>query len=105
VRAPDTAFVAAARLQGPPSRRFSEAVPDLAVEVVSPYDTAPEVEEKVQTWLQAGVRLVWVVHPSTHSVTVYRSLQDIHALTGDEQLDGGDVLPGFICSVRDLFPY
>jgi len=106
VRAPDVAFVAAARFQGrAPSRRYSELVPDLVVEVVSPYDTAPEVEEKVQTWLQAGVRLVWVIHPSTRSVTEYRSPREIRRLTEREQLDGGDVVPGFSCRVRELFPY
>jgi Uma2 family endonuclease len=105
VRAPDVAFVAASRFERGPSPRFSDLVPDLVVEVVSPYDTAREVEEKVQAWLRAGVRLVWVVHPSTRSVTVYRSLHDIHALTENEQLDGGDVLPGFACSVGDFFPY
>jgi Uma2 family endonuclease len=75
------------------------------VEVVSPYDSAPEVEEKVHDWLNAGVRLVWVVHPSTRSVTVYRSRDDIRIVAEDEELNGGDVLPGFACRVGDLFPY
>ena len=106
VRAPDVAFVAAARFQGrQPSRRYSDLVPDFLVEVVSPYDTAREVEEKVQDWLRAGVRLVWVVHPSTRSVTVYRSFTDVRVFTEDDELDGADVLPDFTCRVRDLFPY
>ena len=106
VRAPDVAFIAAARFQGrSPSRSFSDIVPDLVVEVVSPYDTATEVEEKIHDWLRAGVRLAWVVHPSTRSVTVYRSLSDVRVLTEDEQLDGAEILPGFTCRVRDLFPY
>ncbi len=106
VRAPDVAFVAAGRFEGRrPSRRFSDLVPDLVVEVVSPYDTATEVEEKVLDWLNAGVRLVWVVHPSTRSVTVYQSRIEIRLLTAGEELSGGEVLPGFTCQVRDLFPY
>jgi hypothetical protein len=48
---------------------------------------------------------VWVVYPSTRSVTVYRSLHDIQVLTEDEQLHGGDILAGFVCLVRDFFPY
>jgi Uma2 family endonuclease len=106
VRAPDAAFIAAGRLpSGRPPAGYFELVPDLVVEVVSPADTAREVEEKVHEWLSAGARLVWVIHPSTRSVTVYRSLADVRVLTEDVQLDGADVLPGFACAVRELFPY
>jgi Uma2 family endonuclease len=98
------AFVAAGRLSADrPPKGFVELAPDLVAEVVSPSDSAREVEEKVQDWLSAGVRLVWVVHPSTRSVTVYRSLQDIRVLTESDTLNGADVLPGFTCPVRDLF--
>src|SRR3954452_24163149 len=66
VRAPDVAFIARARLPGGRAPRgFLRVVPDLVAEVVSPGDRASELEEKVQTWLHAGVRLVWVVYPST----------------------------------------
>jgi Uma2 family endonuclease len=106
VRAPDVAFVAAGRLQGErPPRGYVDLVPDLVVEVISPYDRAADVEEKVEDWLEAGVRLLWLVHPRRRWVTVYRSRHDIRRLTADEELDGGDVLPGFTCRVADLFPY
>lgn len=106
VLAPDVAFVAASRFQARrPSTGFSNLVPDLVAEVVSPFDTAREVEEKVHDWLGAGVRLVWVVQPSIRSVTVYRALSEVRVLAENEPLDGADVLPGFRCAVRDLFPY
>ncbi|MBI4213675.1 MAG: Uma2 family endonuclease [Chloroflexi bacterium] len=105
VRAPDVAFIDAARVSRAPSPRFSEDVPGLAVEVVSPSDTAGEVQEKAQGWMQAGVRLLWVVYPSSRSVLAYRSVAEVQALGEADDLDGGDVLPGFRCPVRDLFPY
>jgi len=40
---------------------FSETVPDLVVEVVSPGDSASYAQEKAEMWLEAGVRLVWLV--------------------------------------------
>jgi len=105
VRAPDVAFVARGRFADErPLRQFPELAPDLVVEVVSPSDTAAEVEEKVQLWLDAGVRLVLVVYPSTRSVSAYRSRTDVRLLTEADLLDAGDVLPGFSCPVRDLFP-
>jgi Uma2 family endonuclease len=104
VRVPDVVFVAAERIRGELPKSFADLAPDLVAEVVSPSDSAREVEEKVQDWLAAGVRLVWVVHPTTRSVTVYRSLQDIRILREADTLDGADVLPGFTCRVGDLFP-
>jgi Uma2 family endonuclease len=46
---------------------------------------------------------VWVVDPATRTVTVYRSLHDVKVLTESEELDGGDVLPGFKTTVAELF--
>ena len=77
--------------------------PDLAVEVVSPSDTIAQVEDKVAEWLEAGARMVWVVSPKLHTVTVYRSLTDIETLTEKDTLDGGDVVPGFSIAVAEIF--
>ena len=103
-RAPDLAFVAKARLpkDGVP-RKFADFPPDLAVEVLSPEDTASEIQKKVEEYLSAGVPLVWVVDPANRKVTVYRSLQDIKILTADQELDGGEVIPGFRIKVADIF--
>ena len=104
VRAPDIGFVAAGRLQGEkPDEAFWPGAPDLAAEVVSPRDTTGEVDEKVRSWLDAGARMVWVVNPQWRSVTVYRSATDIRTLTENDELDGGDVVPGFRCRVGEIF--
>jgi Uma2 family endonuclease len=104
VRAPDTAFVSQARIPagGLPVKYFPGA-PDLAVEVISPSDTLEEVEEKVADYLAAGTRLVWVVNPRRKTVTVYRSPEAAQILRGDDELDGGDVVPGFRCAVAEVF--
>lgn len=104
VRAPDASFVAKGRLPaGELPTGYLDLAPDLAVEVVSPGDTAGEVQAKVEDWLRAGVRLVWVAYPNTRSVAVYQGLNDVRVLTEQDELDGGEVLPGFRCQVRDLF--
>jgi Uma2 family endonuclease len=105
VRAPDVAFVRADRV--PPRddrRRFAELAPDLVVEVTSPSDRAAEVNSKVALWLDAGVRLVWVVDPESGIVVAHQPAGVAHLFRGDDVLDGGDVLPGFSLSLRDLFP-
>jgi Uma2 family endonuclease len=104
VRAPDVSFVRRERIPeaGIP-KNFWEIAPDLAVEVVSPGDTYDEVDEKVNDWLDAGTRAVWVVNPRKRLVSVYRSVKDVTILTEEDLLDGGDVLPGFSCKVSEIF--
>ncbi len=104
VRAPDLSFIVRERI--PPREEqdgFWAIAPDLVAEVVSPYDTAQDVQTKVVEWLAAGVRLVWVVYPDERMVTEYRSLTQVRVLTEEDSLDGGDVVPGFTCPLSELF--
>ena len=103
VRAPDMAFVSKERVpEVSTPRGFGRGAPDLAVEVISPDDTYAEVDRKVEQWLEAGVRLVWVVNPRTRKVIVHAP-GEIATRAGGDVLDGGEVLPGFSCTVAELF--
>ncbi len=103
VRAPDVAFVAAHRVPEPVPVGFGRLAPDLAVEIVSVSNTLSEIHNKVFDYLDAGSRLVWVVDPGTRSVTAYRSRREIRILSGRDELDGGDVLPGFRFPLPAIF--
>lgn len=105
VRGPDQAFVSAARIAAnpPPERGFWPIAPDLALELVSPDDKAHEINEKVQDYLDAGVRLVWVFYPRTRQVHIFRPGAPVEVLRGDAILDGGDVLPGFQLQLESLW--
>ncbi len=104
VRAPDISFVARERVPpGGPPEGYWDLAPDLVVEVVSPNDTASEVQSKVQMWLESGVRLVWVVYPATRSVMVHESLKEISTFTTGDILGGGNVVPAFGCPVSEVF--
>jgi Uma2 family endonuclease len=103
VRAPDVAFVRRDRLPPAGQRGFFQGPPDLAVEVLSPDDSASEVLAKVQDWLAAGCELVWVVDPRTRTVSVYHSPRQAEMLGEGDRLTGGDVLPGFDLSVAEIF--
>ena len=104
VLAPDIAFVRKDRLPADFSPGYFPGPPDLAVEVTSPGETPTEVHEKALRWLEHGTRLVWVVDPIARRVTAYRSRDDIRILGIDDDLHGGEVVPGFAVRVRDLFP-
>ena len=104
VRRADTAFIAFARITRDQvlSEGHCTVVPDLVVEVISPNDLAGEVNQKVQEWQQAGVRLVWVVDPETKLVFTHRP-DRVEKLQAGDTLVGDPVLPGFSCPVADLF--
>lgn len=102
VRAPDASFIRADRLPETMSGYFPGG-PDLAVEVVSPSDTWSELLDKVSDWLAAGTRMVWVVDGERQRALVFRSMNDVHTLTGSQALDGQDVLPGFSLPLSELF--
>jgi len=104
VRAPDCAFVRKERLpaQGA-TRKFFPGAPDLAVDVLSPSDSASEVMEKIDEWLTAGTRLVWVVDPAKKTVGVYAPNRQPRILKTADQLDGEQVLPGFSLAVAEIF--
>jgi len=108
VRGPDLAFVSAARIPPPgtpESAAFPRLAPDLVVEVVSPSQYRPEMIERAEMWLSAGVRLVWIIWPQFKQVEVWRpgSHTPVATLGVTDTLDGLDVVPGFTCSVARLF--
>jgi Uma2 family endonuclease len=77
--------------------------PDLVAEVISPHDLAEEVEEKRDEWLAAGVKIVWIVSPSTKTVKTYRRDGGYAFLHTTDILTAEGVLPGFSVSVAELF--
>jgi Uma2 family endonuclease len=104
VRGPDVAFWSIERLpldQTP--EVYPEVAADLCVEILSPSNTPHETHEKVREYINRGVRLVWVVDPEDHTVTVYRQPGEGRLLWDDATLTGEDVLPGFQCRVAEFF--
>jgi Uma2 family endonuclease len=104
VLVPDAAFVAADRApRGRARKRFPRLAPDLAVEVLSPTDRMAEAHGKVALYLEAGVRLVWLVDPDKRTVTIFRPDAPPETLDATMTIDGGDVLPGFAVQVAEFF--
>src|SRR6185369_10309656 len=93
VRAPDVGFVRADRVpEELPDRGYVPFAPDLAVEVVSPDDSADEVAQKVAEYLKYGTRLVWVLYAKSKEVKVHTPDRVVKTLKVGDVLDGGDVL-------------
>lgn len=102
VRAPDMAFVARDRRAQLTRRGYSPLAPDLIAEIVSPDDSPGKVLAKIAAWLEAGVRLAWVIDPERSTAQVYRPDSSISLVAANGMLDGEDVLPGFTCTLAEI---
>ena len=71
--------------------------------MLSPSDTRQEFDTKIQMWLDFGVRLVIAIYPETRNITTHQPGRPPVTLGYGDTLDGGDVIPGFQCPVREIF--
>jgi Uma2 family endonuclease len=104
-RKPDWSFVRGERFPDGrvPRTPAHDFPPDLAVEIISPTDEAEAVETKLDEYLRAGVRLVWVLYVPTRHVWAYRPDGTARLYRSGDTLPGDDVLPGFTVQVDALF--
>jgi Uma2 family endonuclease len=102
IRQPDVSVLSKARIEVTEEDSYFEGAPELAVEVVSPSDSAEDLEIKVRQYLSSGAQQVWVLYPKTRDVHVFQSDRYV-VLKSDQVLEGGDLLPGFSIKVSDLF--
>jgi Uma2 family endonuclease len=101
---PDVGFISKDRLSEPPHETWIPFAPDLAVEVLSPTDDPENARtNKVVKYLAAGA-VVWLVDPDRKWVEIYIPGPAVKRLGVGDTLDGGDVLPGFMLAVKDIFP-
>src|SRR5262245_20842093 len=105
VRIPDVAFTSWDRLPGRkwPKTPIPHLAPDLVVEVLSKSNTKPEMRRKLEEYFAAGVRLVWMVDPRRLTVRVHTAVDQSVLIGEGQSLDGGDVLPGFVLPLSELF--
>lgn len=104
VRRADVSFIRSQRLSlaQASTEGHCPIAPDLVVEVISPNDTAYEIDEKVREFLDAGVPLVWVVNPEQRTVEIHRASGPGAILRENDEISGEDVVPEFRCRVGDF---
>ncbi len=100
----DFVFVSNERLgAAEPDAPYLTVAPDLLAEVVSPSERAAQTDRTIQEYIDAGVRLVWVVYPEARRVLVYRADGSTQLVPFGGELDGEDVIPGFRLPLSELF--
>jgi len=99
---PDVAYISKERYPKPKGVTWIPIAPDLAVEVLSPSNTGKEIAIKLSNYLAAGT-VVWMVDPDDETVSVHEPGKAAQILRESDTLTGGDVLPGFSVTVKDIF--
>ena len=103
VRAPDLAFVDRTRVAQIARHGYAALAPDLVAEILSPSDRPGDVLGKAREWLDAGVRLVWVIDPDRRVATVSRDDGSVTTVSSNADVHGEAVLPGFSFRLSELF--
>jgi len=105
-RSPDIAWVKQERWQAlTPAQReqFPPTAPDFVLELLSPSDSLPATQTKMQEYIDNGVQLGWLINRKNRTVEIYRPNQPVQTLTNPTQLSATDILPGFTLTMATLW--
>ncbi|MBE9251071.1 Uma2 family endonuclease [Dolichospermum sp. LEGE 00240] len=98
-RSPDVAWIANERWESLSIKEkeiFAKICPDFVIELRSRTDSLSQLQEKMQEYLNSGLRLGWLIDPQNQQVEIYRQNQSVEIVPLPTSLSGENVLPGFI---------
>ncbi|MEI3649160.1 MAG: Uma2 family endonuclease [Dolichospermum lemmermannii FEM_B0920] len=98
-RSPDVAWIANERWESltiQEKEKFAKICPDFVIELRSRTDSLSQLQEKMQEYLNSGLRLGWLIDPQNQQVEIYRQNQSVEIVSLPTSLSGENVLPGFI---------
>jgi Uma2 family endonuclease len=104
-RSPDAAWIELSRwntLTNEQKRTFPPISPDFIIELRSPSDSPKELREKMQEYIENGVRLGWLIDPITKQIEIYKSDRSPEIISNPRQIEGENVLPGFILNLNGI---
>jgi Uma2 family endonuclease len=70
---------------------------------MSPSDSLSETQAKMQEYVNAGVKLGWLIDRKTHRVEIYRQGQPKEVLEFPTSLSGENILPGFVLDLQIIW--
>ena len=107
VRSPDASWVSNERwdslTETQKKSEFSPIAPDFVIELRSSSDSIKTLREKMQEYIDNGVRLAWLIDPQTKQVEIYRQNQQVEILNSPDTVNGEDVLPGFVLNLNKIW--
>ncbi|NEO28794.1 MAG: Uma2 family endonuclease [Kamptonema sp. SIO4C4] len=102
-RSPDAAWVSLERwhrLTPEQQKKFPPLCPDFVLELRSDSDRLKPLQNKMQEYLESGLRLGWLINPQDKTVEIYRPNQKVEVLAFPAIVSGEGVLPGFRLEIQ-----
>lgn len=104
-RSPDVSWIQIDRwnaLTLEQQKKFPPICPDFVIELRSETDRLRPLQDKMQEYLDSGLRLGWLINPKDRQVEIYRQGQEKEVLDNPATLSGEDVLPGFVLDLQKV---
>lgn len=105
-KAPDAAWIRKDRLEqfsAEERKKFLPVAPDFVVELRSDSDSLSDLQEKMEEWIENGVRLAWLIDAKTKRVHIYRPDSNAEILENPSRVSAQDILPGFELDVTEIW--
>jgi len=106
MRIPDAAWVSDAQwktLNKQERRSFPPLCPAFVIEILSPNDSRPVLEDKMQMWIANGAQLAWMIDPYRATVNIYRPGMRVEVLERPDSVEAGEPVAGFRLSTLLLW--
>ena len=106
VRSPDVSWVSLSlwnSLTEQEKEKFPPIAPDFVLELMSKSDNLRDAQEKMAEYMSCGVKLGWLIIPTSKQVEIYRIGQDKEVLNNPTSLSGENVMPNLIVDLSDIF--
>ncbi|MBM3774766.1 MAG: Uma2 family endonuclease [Acidobacteria bacterium] len=101
LRAPDVAFVRKSRM--PDLDAWGQGAPDIAIEIVSPNESAADLRVKVEQYFKGGGVEVWVIYPELRLAEIRKPAKDVKVIEAEGVIES-DLLPGLRLALKDILP-
>lgn len=103
---PDISWVKLERWNALPKEqrtKFAPLSPDFVVELRSPSDSLKDLSDKMQQYMDNGVRLGWLIDRKGRRVYIYRPGAPVEQLDNPETVSGAPELPGFVLKLGEIW--
>ncbi len=105
-RSPDASWITLERwnrLTPEQQQKFLPLCPDFVIELRSASDSLKTLQEKMQEYIDNGLRLGWLMNPQNRRVEIYRPGKEVEILDSPNSLSGEEVLPGFVLNLQAIW--
>jgi Uma2 family endonuclease len=105
-RSPDASWITLERwnaLTPEQRQKFIPLCPDFVIELRSASDRLKTIQDKMQEYIENGLRLGWLINPQDQKVEVYRPEKEVEILDAPQSLSGEEVLPDFVLNLQDIW--